>query len=758
MLGDFLFYEENASKQEKSNYINLKVEVRELIRDAFTRRLLAEILLDLQKDVSGDTLKRLFKLYQDLGLHQDAYLKLRSWRWEVVSKGILELTKMQVLDSYPFITRFLNDKRSTIRKQAEIATVTLKHEGINFFLDSTRYRISEWQQLKLLDVIRNFEDFNPPRFKVWLTSKNRDVVLFALRLIKYYKQNDANASITQLVKHKNDQIKTEAINCIKEFCVKEALDTLKNVFWKCRVDIKLLILDTVAALGDEQDLTFLQLVEKKETNFIIKSKALGSINSISPEHVMPVEGMDRHLDTVSWEEEALTLEATSTENNTESEEASILVEDESPMVVETVNQESIILSDSKEEEPEVSYQEESAAEIETTDTITHLEVFAEEVLDTSVKQTMDEIIMEFEMLPEMENDEEVAIELDFLPLVVDCMDEQTCESFDSATDNLPNFEVAFKEVHALEHDEIGTSQNYDEITCPEFDFSPATEVDDEQEPNLPIATNGNDYPETKSVFRKLYFDKDLTNKILLLDTIGDAGDKREVPLLKEIIAHEKNIPLRDNAMEVLNKITGEKYRLTTEDTLLNLEDLKSCSVFKPLFMVGDNNSRLMLLDQIAELGDQKEMIFLDSLLQDPDEQIRDKASEVKQILYEKITGEKPVVDSKIPTTKSDDEHDLMPWLIDMDLASQSKTTNTEKQGSPSENDVDMAFMPLEVSFLLDELEIKPSIPSGVFDIDFELSAASDETKDNLEEIVTTENTFLEQLLALPTKILSKING
>ena len=198
---------------------------------------------------------------------------------------------MEVAESYGFITKFINDKRSTIRKQAEIATVTLRHEGINYFLDTTKYRISEWQQLKLLDVIRNKEDFQPPRFKAWLTSSNKYVVLFALRLIKYYNQNDASASLIELVKHKNNQIKEEAIGCIKEFNVTESIDTLKMVFWNCSIDIKIAILDAIAEIGTDTDIEFLNLIDKKELNFAVKSKALSSINAISPESIMPSKGI-----------------------------------------------------------------------------------------------------------------------------------------------------------------------------------------------------------------------------------------------------------------------------------------------------------------------------------------------------------------------------------------------------------------------------------------------------------------------------------
>ncbi len=291
MISEFLFIETNASKNEKTNYVNLKVEIRQLLKDDFNRKVLTEILLDLRKDVSGDTQWRLFKLYTDLGLHLDAYEKLRSWRWEVISKGISELTQMNVIESYSLITKFINDKRATIRKQAEIATVTLKHEGINYFLDTTTFKISEWQQLKLLDVLRNFEDYRPPAFKAWLTSKNTHTVLFALRLIKYYSQNDAFPSIIELVKHHNNQIKQEAIFCIKEFNIVAALNVLKIVFWNSSAPLKISILDTIGAIGSENDLQFLRSIESKEPDFSVKSKALSAINTIAPDSILPTKGI-----------------------------------------------------------------------------------------------------------------------------------------------------------------------------------------------------------------------------------------------------------------------------------------------------------------------------------------------------------------------------------------------------------------------------------------------------------------------------------
>ncbi len=390
MVNEFLFHEEDSDTKEKTNYLNLRIEIRELLRVDLNRVVLSEILLDLSRDVSGDTKKRLFKLYQDLDLDKDAFYKLKSWRWEIVSKGILELTQMQVTESYSFITKFINDKRSTIRKQAEIATVTLKHEGINYFLDTTKYRISEWQQLKLLNVIRNLEDYCPPRFKAWLTSKNKDVVLFAMRLIKFYNQNDASASLIELLKHRNNQIKQEAIQCIKEFHIVEALDTLKLVFQKGNVDVKISILDAIAVLGSTEEIEFLKHVEAEYADFAIKSKAISVINRIVPESIMPTENIDNGLQH-DWHKKTVSSDIDD-KKETDINKVEEFPEGEKNSSTESPDKETAPISLNKELKEETT-------ELHSDDRI--------------IKKS--ETIMDDIRIPE---EEELLVNLDFLPIVV----------------------------------------------------------------------------------------------------------------------------------------------------------------------------------------------------------------------------------------------------------------------------------------------------------------------------------------------------
>ncbi len=292
MISNFLFHQPDSGREGHEEYIGMKIEIREMLKDSLNRKVITEVLMDLKSDVGGDARQRVFQLYQDLGLQRDAYEKLESWRWEKISRGILELTEMQVDEAYGFIKKHVNNRRSIIRKQAQLATVTLKEEGISYFLDTNRYPISEWQQIKLLEILQQRSDYVPPKFSAWLTSENRDVVLFSLRLIRHYRQSDAEPAINSLLNHRKRAIRMAAVECIREFQFDSSRSPLKILFSRAGEALKLLILDTLAHIGTPEDIPFLSEQALKDGNFLIRSKARSVINAIVPNSVLPTLDID----------------------------------------------------------------------------------------------------------------------------------------------------------------------------------------------------------------------------------------------------------------------------------------------------------------------------------------------------------------------------------------------------------------------------------------------------------------------------------
>ena len=755
IISEFLFYDEKGDKIEKINYIGLKVEIRELIKNDFDRKVLTEIVMDLRKDVSGATRSELFHIYRDLELHKDAYKKLRSWRWELVSKGLFELTQMNVVESYELITRFINDKRGTIRKQAEVATVTLKEDGISYFLDNTKYKISEWQQLKLMDVVRNKENFIPPAFRLWLTSKNNYVVLFCLRLIKYYNQNDSHASLIELVKHKNNHIKREAIQCITAFHITEALPVLKMVFRKCNTDVKMTILEALGELGSEEDIDFLKQVEATDKDFTVRNKAVRAINTISPEVILPTQDITAESD---WKKDETVTDNASeviekvselsseppvlsqievvyeTISEIEIEKPSMEVNPEDISFLPVVTEETKIISEHKAEEfidpileMSVTYEEVSSIQTlaklnfdflpivkEKLDVLEnqhdHLDVVFEVILPTPHAKNLENILVEFKILK--------------IPSKTLLEDANPDKEFRTKTKT-----IDFRALNVI-YSEVQIELAKDNLDAISIDWSTAfqpNQTSDFKEENTitalldaaEIVQNEvkNEIAKEAIIPKPEFHKAETLETMVLLESIAELGDHREIPYLKLLLENETSIVVKERIEELINSFTNNNdginyFKVTHSEP--------GYSVFHELFKKSDVESKLVLLHEVAAVGDEKEIPLLNSLLEDDAPIIRKNAAITLKLLNERLLEEVKNEISEFPIDAlTGDETALGDGIIS------------------SEN---------------------PKAP--LLDLNFELekSGALPISKDNRNTAEISGSTLFDHLCAVSTKFYNKLNG
>lgn len=764
MISEFIFYSNDAPKEEKHIYIKHKILIRELLKNDFDRKVLISILLDLRKDVSGETQKQLIHLYKNLGLHEDAYKKLKSWRWEAVAKGILELTQMEVTESYQFIVGFINNKRSVIRKQAEIATVTLKNEGISHFMDTTKYRISEWQQLVFLEVLRTNKDFEPPRFKTWLTSKNKDVVLLALRLIKHFNQNDAKASLIELLKHRNNQIKEETIFCLREFHVVEALDTLKLVFWRCSTDIKILILGAIADLGGTGEIEFLKQLEHKRLHFLVKSKALNTINSIAPESVMPTIDIESTESVIVPEDmiketmkEEVNKERPTEDAIYESKEISpeeiesATLEIDIPVKEEVIAENTVlddleveellgfipivVSDDAKSEEFEIDVNELDVVEKEINFTKKSEEIEVEDKLldiiysevDATKKSIEEEIIEDINHLAIDKN-------FNFLPIVVDNEVENVLNKEEKLfQETLIEFELEYEEVivqqekmvieEVLENNQDEAENHSHEISSIEViheELISKEKVEEEEEESMKWSDLVENIPNDESskeeleailsIIPKPYeFDNETSELICLLSEIEELGDHREIPFLTNLLLEETRPLIRERIRDVIYGI---------EKVIESIEGTVRPSVFEQLFNRSDLESKLILIDEIVAIGDDKEVYFLAQLVNDNNVEISTKAEFALTALKERLSNE----NRKVKDKASFDLLNSLECSLDQKAEYEDLLTFT------------------------DEFTLEPKTSAGT----------NQEGKSYSE--INMNSTFLSQLISIPNKLLEKLNG
>ena len=503
----------NKSKKE---YVELKIEIREYLNSKTFRKIISQILFDLQKDIAGGTRERLFKLYKELGLHHDSFQKLKNWRWETVSQGILELSQMEVDESYQLIRKFINDRRAVVRKQAELATVSLRADGVDYLLDTTKHSISEWQQIKLIETLGKRKNYQPPQFKAWLLSQNNDVVLFALRLIKHYNQKGAEPSITELLKHKNEEVKIAAIQCVMDFHFKSALPVLKGIFLDSSTSVKIHILSAIATLGSDKDIPFLEEVARKEKSFIVVSKANGTINTISPETILPSKDI-----------------------------VDINIQDEPKEIVEK----------------------------ETLDIEKEVEAVKEEKITP---------------LPEIIEVEDIEF-FDEIEIPIPKQDKPSEEPVEPAFELKP-----------IEEDYGGSMDHL-----------------------LGLISSGENDVDSKDLLG-VYGKMPSSEKSKLVDMMGDSGDERELPLLEHIAENETDSELRFQAFKTMQSMQKGSRRFDQSEEISMVMDLPHAqqSIFYDLYHhTKEIETKLILLNELVEIGDLRDIPFLESLMEEKDKSI-----------------------------------------------------------------------------------------------------------------------------------------
>ena len=602
MITNFLFFSEESTSTDQHAYIRMKIEIRELLKLQINREVLAEVLMDLRQDVTGKARHRLLGLYQDLGLHQGALKKLNSHSWVKVSQGIRELTDMQVDQAYHILKKLINHNRSVIRKQAQLAVVNLREEGIRHVLDTARHPISEWQQLKLMELLNHREGFVPPRFRDWLISENKDVVLFALRLIRHYSQNDADRAIITLLQHRSAEIQAAALECIREFRFEQARNSLKQQFHKAAVEIKILILDALQEVALPEDLSWLQTRAATDPSFLVRSKAGTVINSLSPDTVLPTKDILPLFDgdEPEWEEEALPESGTSRQGAKIQSEKSegIPVWDLPAIEFPTADFDNIQLDLSwdldwyapKKGIP--GLQDLDAASLPLEDwSPEHEQIFLQCFIE-ELKEIL-EMGTQSVSLPEAS--------LDFIPVITEeTAKTNVMEPFQPTPDWLLNLEVRAEMLPAGS----GYTKVLREILLEDLEENEKVFSTD----FIPWVTEASEADQT------------------------DSDRSREAPEMDpdfEVIA--------DGIQHFHEPSERELEPEAAEPEARHSEgEMNYFSIFREFFRSYDRESKLILLEEIPEIGTEKELHFLEELFEDPDAQVGNKARQVYALLAKRL--------------------------------------------------------------------------------------------------------------------------
>lgn len=255
---------------------------RKMFRDPLARQYAIEHLIINKKAFSGHVAENIRHLYEKLGFKQDSLKKLESRAWYTRAKGIQELSLMDQDDLVIRVYRLTNSRNELVRNEAQNAIIQWSgFKGLRF-LDVVSYDISEWQQVQLLVLLKNFPAQDLSRLPHWLRSGNPTVVVFALKLAGVYQQFGVKQEVEACLYNSNPAIRLQAVNTLARIGDEDSADRIIEHYQQEDTANQLNILAKLPSIAEEKHLGFLLRQMDHENDFIKLSaaKAIAALKRI----------------------------------------------------------------------------------------------------------------------------------------------------------------------------------------------------------------------------------------------------------------------------------------------------------------------------------------------------------------------------------------------------------------------------------------------------------------------------------------------
>ncbi|HUW91996.1 MAG TPA: hypothetical protein VMV74_02440, partial [Bacteroidales bacterium] len=252
--------------------------------DLYRRGVLIDQIIDVSVNLKGEAGAKLNNLYRELSLDKDSVRRAHSRRWHIKIKGFRELAFMNIKDANASIYKALNSKNEILRMEAQIALVRLSDDDPFTFLSHMQRPFSLWEQITLHDLIIQ-HDLPVPEFQKWLNSANPTVVMFALRMIKEFKQKGAEQEVRKALLHRDSRVSLLAVQVAGDLEMRSTLDTMKRMYKYQEYNNCLEIVKSMGKMPDLSMMGFLKLVLDKEDDVQLQIEATKAIENMGEEGV-----------------------------------------------------------------------------------------------------------------------------------------------------------------------------------------------------------------------------------------------------------------------------------------------------------------------------------------------------------------------------------------------------------------------------------------------------------------------------------------
>lgn len=235
----------------------ISIQLEKLLLKKYYRLLALDELLICKKYLKGSAMNMVVELYEQLQLRKETDKKLKSLIWSRVVKGIQEIYIFDQYDAMDQLFAFADNDNPFIRSEAQFGVVNLQGFDALKFLKRIHNSLSNWDQINLLHQLNLFEPKPLVEMPEWLLLENESVVLFALKLLEAYPDEQYYSNLIAYLHHKNETIRKQAIRCCAIIAQNNTASLLEEQFAKETIDNQIKVLETLLKIKPTPSKEFL---------------------------------------------------------------------------------------------------------------------------------------------------------------------------------------------------------------------------------------------------------------------------------------------------------------------------------------------------------------------------------------------------------------------------------------------------------------------------------------------------------------------
>lgn len=253
ILNSLIVNESVSSRRSPGSAFEFKQEQLKAVigGSTFAGNVLITQLIHLKKSLAGNASLVLERTYRHLALRRISFSKIKGHAWPSSVKGIRELAEMNETESLPIIEKHLRSENKFVREEALMSLMRLQQEKILVYLSDYSIEISPWLKLNIHHYLAT-SGRTVPLFKSLLSHPKESVRLFAIDMIRTFRQMDAGLELSRLIRTKSESVAVAAIRAIGDLSLTQYSDEVALQLDNSSPLVVVAALDVLSRIAESQ--------------------------------------------------------------------------------------------------------------------------------------------------------------------------------------------------------------------------------------------------------------------------------------------------------------------------------------------------------------------------------------------------------------------------------------------------------------------------------------------------------------------------